>query len=333
MKQLLIHIGYPKTATTTLQNHLFTVLDGEKKLNYLGRSNKICKRFQYGEEFVSKLVFDNKGANIDSQYFSEDLLNVISNEDIVLSFKNISQNKVLNDSDPTKVPEKLYSIFHSLDYTVKILVTIRAQVDMIHSFYVEGFKWHFRHEKSLDTFEKYLLEGVGKKENGIFLMFYYYNVIKSYVDVFGLDNVKILLYEDMVYDKENYIKEVSEFLSIDSDTVGEVIFNKKDNVKLKNNEGSYTNHLTFDQIVIDMFRRLLPRYCFVKLKENKGLRYFVINMTKFLRIFKFGSVKFIPKLDENQKVTIYDEFCHSNYKLATEFGVDINKLKRYGYVK
>ena len=38
MKKLLLHIGYPKTATTTLQESVFKKLFKLEKINYLNKS-------------------------------------------------------------------------------------------------------------------------------------------------------------------------------------------------------------------------------------------------------------------------------------------------------
>lgn len=42
-KNLIIHIGYPKTATTTLQFSLFTDLHKAKEINFLGKVPKIYR--------------------------------------------------------------------------------------------------------------------------------------------------------------------------------------------------------------------------------------------------------------------------------------------------
>ena len=45
MKKVILHIGYPKTGTTTLQESVFKNLHQAKLINYLGRSRNKINRF------------------------------------------------------------------------------------------------------------------------------------------------------------------------------------------------------------------------------------------------------------------------------------------------
>ncbi|MBV1899520.1 MAG: sulfotransferase domain-containing protein [Cycloclasticus sp.] len=332
MKELLFHIGYPKTATSTLQNHLFTTLDEKKQINYLGRSNRGLSKFKAGEAMINELVFGLSNSKIDQCTLSDDVLNVISNEDVVLSFKNIIGNDVLSESDPTEVAEKLGGVLSHHDCNVKVLVTLRAQADLVHSFYVEGYKWHFRHVKSLDTFEKYIAQGLESKSNGVFLMFYYYEVIKSYVNVFGKDNVEILFYEDIRLEVDTYSKKLAELLSVEAGLVKNVLLNKNDNVKSKVDKGSYTNALSLDQILVDVFRIILPKKFFIGLKGNKVVSSMVGQLGKYLKKYMVGRAHLIPNLDVVQREIILNEFSSSNTRLIEEFNLDRGKMKKYGYI-
>lgn len=55
MKKLIIHIGYHKTATTTLQMNLFTLLHDKGYIEYLNHTNLIDDNL---EQFNVKNIVD-----------------------------------------------------------------------------------------------------------------------------------------------------------------------------------------------------------------------------------------------------------------------------------
>ncbi len=90
MKKLLIHIGYPKTGTTTLQEEIFVELHELGKINFLGRTVKSShtrtgKSAFNGVEWVCQIrkyfILEEPLKN-DHQVLKPDILNVISDEDL-----------------------------------------------------------------------------------------------------------------------------------------------------------------------------------------------------------------------------------------------------------
>ena len=56
----------------------------------------------------------------------------------------------------------------------------------------------------------------------------YYDVISYLASQFGKENVKVLLYEQFVKNKKDYIKELTDFLGIDSSSALEMVEGKHD---------------------------------------------------------------------------------------------------------
>ena len=109
--KFFIHIGYPKTASTYLQLHIFR---NNNNINFLGRPSNIWEeKLSVIEKMIFKYddkEFDNELPNIlnilKDINFSEEKINLISNETFLRSsrhelpngadiFKNISRLKVI----------------------------------------------------------------------------------------------------------------------------------------------------------------------------------------------------------------------------------------------
>lgn len=140
MAKIFVHIGLPKTATTTLQRQVFSNISNES-LNYLGvyqpRESKQNSLYNYfyraiytGKKIdkVQKLIEIelNKGRNL-----------LISEEMIVLStFENKWRANIKN----------LYQIIKPFDYL--IIVTVREPASAMFSFYAQRYKMFKKLDKS-----------------------------------------------------------------------------------------------------------------------------------------------------------------------------------------
>ena len=109
--KLLLHIGYPKTATTTLQKLLFNKLYKDNQINYVFKDNDNKELFDF--------IVLGKNSR---KSFSENLLNVISDETLVLSSTNI---------------EDVCKRVLSLTKDIKVVVNIRNHSNLIFSWYVQ----------------------------------------------------------------------------------------------------------------------------------------------------------------------------------------------------
>jgi hypothetical protein len=334
MKEVLLHIGYPKTATSTLQNNLFYELHLDGKINFLGRSKRGNKVFNPSEKLVQEAMFGNPIPTGQALHLSEDLLNIISNEDISFSFYNIDGARYLKPCDPFVTAERLYTYFASEDCKVKILITLRSQDSLIPSYYVEGFRWHFRYEESLDTFDKFVNQGLAHKMNGMFRMFYFFEIIEKYADLFGKENITILMYEDITHDIDSFSSKLSEAIGCNESSVSETFAVNFDNKKIKTDGGSFTDKITLNQYLVDIVKKRVSEEQFTRLKNIllkiggqpiKGL-------LESISHIQVGGSEFVRKPDQDTLRLIRNEFRIGNMALAERYNIDIDKMSKYGYI-
>ena len=75
MSDLLIHVGYPKTATTTLQEALFSYLNSQGHINYLGITVKADPHFNsFYDLFSGYMASIPFGASITSDVLNYQLV-------------------------------------------------------------------------------------------------------------------------------------------------------------------------------------------------------------------------------------------------------------------
>lgn len=146
---------------------------------------------------------------------------VIKSQDEYLSLFNDAENeKVIGESSA----DYLYyynSVIPSIKTICphpKILIMLRNPVDRAYSAYR-----HMIMDKREDlSFEKALqCEDNRKSDNYEFIWYYkdvgfYYKQVEQYIDSFGGENVKIVLYDDFVENSIKIMKDVYKFLDVDA---------------------------------------------------------------------------------------------------------------------
>lgn len=108
---------------------------------------------------------------------------------------------------------------HQARHTMKIIIMLRNPVDRAFSAYT----YLRRENRETFTFERALKEEKRRKQADYSpIWFYrevglYYEQVKRYLDIFGKDQVKILLYDHFINDLQNSIVEILEFLDLYKD--------------------------------------------------------------------------------------------------------------------
>ena len=328
MKTVYIHIGYPKTATSALQNNLFSNQHNEGKINYLGKRSIDIGKNNSTSTFI-ECILNDSCIPTEKLTMLSDIPNVISYEELTISLlDNERQNPLLAAK---KI--KLYFEKYFPDYKVFILVSLRNQVDLIHSFYTEAYTWHFRHDESVNTIDKYVENGIGNSENEAFQMFYYTKILREYKKHFGIDNIKILFFEDLESNRVTYVKELSNFFKIEQSVVSSSL-KVKINTKLRDIKGyntqAYTISFFFEQdyyyssnLIIKIIRTLGRLSIFKKLYKFIDARYGEKIITSGKKILFFT-----PEVT----LRIKNHFSAENQLLANEFNLDLEKMSKYGYL-
>lgn len=195
---------------------------------------------------------------------------------------------------------------------IKVLIILRHPVERAYSQF--NFHRMLGHEKMNSDFEEVLeneevVLGVKSRESWFWPAYYkskslYYNQIKRYVDTFGRDNVHLIVFEEMIKDrnKPNLIA-TCKFLDIDE------------------NHEFLSNHS--NPTVLNFHSGYMERLRSIK---NKLLKIFpeeYINPIKDAIIRR--SYKKPPKLVKEVKEKLYEKyFLEDVKKIERDFGVDLS---------
>jgi hypothetical protein len=222
MSTLFVHAGYPKTATSTFQKHVFS---SHPEIDYLG---KFIPGYRYRDERLFSEVEELMTSDSCRYKGVETLRRIIEEHRARCERKAllISSESFLHvtATDLGLVAERVKAAF----WPCKIIVTIRNQLDMIRSFYgMHGrfgqylFLMKSESEKlripiSLEQWLSYSFRAPAK---GFPAILHYRDVLRRYREVFGRENVGVFLFEEFVADRSAYIHRLSQFLGVDAEAM------------------------------------------------------------------------------------------------------------------
>ena len=200
-------VGFPKSGSTTfyylLKSHPEIFAPSIKELNYFNSD--------HNREF-KKHLGDN--------YFQ-----LASSEEEYSRFSQGGEDKIKGDFNPIYIfseeaPENIYHY----NPAAKILISVREPVSFLRSFHFQSLYNMIEDEpdflKALQLEESRRLgQNIPEYCHNPFYLFYtslvtYKRHIKRYTDIFGFDNVKIILFDDILRDEYTLYQEVLHFLKI-----------------------------------------------------------------------------------------------------------------------
>jgi len=194
---MLIHIGYHKTATTWLQNIYFS---NHPQIAFVGKHPDLW------QQLISPYELDFKVESA-KNYFYPKIDEAIKNDKFpVFSSERLSGNPHSGAYDNKNMADRLLSVFPQ----AKILIVIREQRSAILSNYKQYIQ-----VGGICTLKEYLFPPVDGKiplfrlEN-----FKYHKLIEYYAKLYGLDNVKVMIYEQFKNNPIEFISELANFMNI-----------------------------------------------------------------------------------------------------------------------
>jgi len=332
VKKLLIHVGYPKTATTTIQDSLFANLNEAGKINYFGKASYSSNAyFKQAVRLVNSISY-NQNFKVDDLKISSKKLNVISLEEFTIPVysREIRTGRKIVDS--FEYSQRLASLFKNVVDSIEIMVTVRNQKDLIYSYYVQVYDL-FINDKCNNTPTKFIFEEgkILRKER--FKNFYFLDLLKKYEESFGKENIHILLFEDLKNDSKFFCDQLSQIINVESSLVETLLTGKHLREKKKSETGYYAEVKKTNALgkVLNQLRKSdLGDKIYNFYKERYGSNSKILNSIR-KRMYKEDSI-FIPKLSEEEKNIIFQEFRESNLKLSEKYNLDQEKLKKYGYI-
>jgi hypothetical protein len=184
------------------------------------------------------------------------------------------------------------------ELNIKVLLSIRRQDTWLASRFAEDSSKRF--QVSNNDFQNYINSVLNMVKNGEAEGLDYYNLNKMLVDLFGKQNVKILLYEDLQCMLNDYIFDICELGVFDSNML-------QDKLRYKLNTASINSNTWKGKQYVPNF--LSSKSILGTLLRKSSLYPFIKN--------KFSRRKLSIILDNETQKQILKAFYSSNYNLDT----------------
>ena len=238
MSEVIVHIGLPKCASTTLQNRYF---DNHDQIFYLGsRIKSKPKNDLFIQLFREVAVYPSKrtpDVNINDCFYTsliykKDLKEAISrkydshfvglfyekfiknslppNQKVVVSAEGLSVSTIV---PALEIAERLNHAFKR----AKIIVILRNPIDWLKSRYLQMYRGIPGKIKKLPNFSDWLQIHYQEraKIQSMYQDLCWGRLLRKYSTLFGSENIKVLLFEQFVKDKQQFLSELSNFSGID----------------------------------------------------------------------------------------------------------------------
>lgn len=333
MRKLIIHIGYPKTGTTSLQDGVFVNLHKQGKINFLGRSQYDKNNAFLQAPALSEYLWNYPEPDNINISLSDDLLNIISDE--VFTFPRAYREAEWGYTmqDPFTFPAKLKTCLQGIADDVNIVVTLRCQKDVMPSFYVQKFM-SWRDDENHNTPSKHFFGSTNHINKDLFGVYYYHDLLKKWADAFGKNSLNVLFYEDLTNDFDAFSKELSTITDLPGSEI-ESLLQGVHYRKTPMGDTGYIyekkHHTVAGGIVEKLFSIPWIKQTTKMIKKRFGLEN--NKLVKMLKKPLFPKEEFIiPPLTAQQENMIVNEFRENNLLLAKEFGLSREKMETYGYI-
>lgn len=234
---IIIHIGYPKTGTTTLQNHLFSKHSGINYIQnkkhpfaelihslYFDRENSVKRNLPYFRDILQNEVEKHDKQNV--YVFSSESLTSFS------MFFRFSPSPYVWTLEPNSVARKLFTVFceTGIFSNVKIIMSIRLQSELLKSMYAQVYNLVFKRFNATKDFQRFLQYALIENPNQFISdVLQYDGIVENYEDLFGIGNVDVQVFENLKHRPEEYVRKLCDFMQIDAVEANQIIHNKVEN--------------------------------------------------------------------------------------------------------
>jgi len=301
---ILIHIGYHKTASTWLQHQVFE----QPQTGFL----RALKKGQIKDQIVQphSLQFEAEQAR---EFYKQLEAEQSKSQISVVSSERLSGNPHSGGYDSKEIATRLKAVFPK----AKVLIAIREQVSAIASCYLQYVK--FGGPCSLASYLEPVARGSQTVPGFSFGHFDYHKLISYYIELFGRDSVLVLPYEIFRTSPQDFCDRITDFAG--AQKLSELPYNKVTNKRISTFSAKFARRLNT---------------VFSKTAFNPGaLDLPMIREGMYVPILALDAL--IPKsmhkiFDKKNKEYIQnlagDRYAEGNRKLSEELGIE---LSQYGY--
>lgn len=332
-KQLIIHIGYNKTATTTVQQSIFN--KHPKTLWLRELSPKEMDDMFVGIMFQREIPFSQNIEKYRTHFltsineFRSKRNNLEKDYNIVFSCEGLvgvsTSMHYFPDNfrwspDPVSAARKLKMLFDTeFIKSPKILITIRNQLTFAPSFYAESYPNVGRY-RSFRGFNKFIDNYYLKDRFDFFSSTLdYYEIARTYSGLFGKENVYVLPMEYLKNNNDKYNQVLSDLLSIDKDEITSYIkkYGSKNKRKLSNDYYRVRQRSVSDILYPDN-SNYPTHYPYLDSLFHKILRHIKNPLIRKKKLV----------YTEEQKLLMTKKYAENNKRLSNEFNLN---LDQFGY--
>nr|WP_319569934.1 hypothetical protein [uncultured Draconibacterium sp.] len=334
MKKLILHIGYPKTATTTFQLNLFAQLHKEGKIEYLNHLNKSTDYL--GDYYCKNIISYILTGTRNDEYLDElELLKSIDQKVVVISNENLSFfsenfSWAYSNSKAINNIKRIKNVFQNI-FDIEIIMTIRSQITMIPSFYTQQYFNIIEEVPKFKNFDRWFTENFHEKScNDV--IFNYNSLYNSYKKEFGENNIHVLLFEDLKENKNRICQQLSDIFDITPKIILEAIEGKAQNISKRSNALMYVDNPSLEKLLKIKIKYLLNRVFSRQSTVVIGRAIKKLIPKKLLSI-ELKKDLAIGELTSENINYIYDLFENENRSIGQNLNIDNQTLLNYKYLK
>jgi len=260
-RQCCIHVGVNKTGTTTMQRHLFP---GHKDVAYLGKIAQWGRR-KYTNPEVDRLL--NRLAGDRLTHGECDTMRAIYREQVA---PLLASNRVPVWSQEglcmAPAAKRLNRAKNILDVfgPCSVMIVIRRPEALTEALYFQRLqgaalgrrrKQRFNSHFSIEHWLEDRWQATGRFRIG---PLDYARTARQYACLFGMANVGVFCFEQLVESSDSFVTEISQFMGIEPVQAQQLMAGKRENVRWTDRQVKQFRQIE-NSPILSRFYRLMPR--------------------------------------------------------------------------
>ena len=308
MKQLILHIGYPKTATTALQKSIFSQLQGDawEVISPEQRDGVISN-------LEMKRVLQGDLPALQEQVRSSTKNWFISIEGLVFDcIRDMCDGRRFRPRSWELTLKAIDEFYRANGFDdIRILVWLRAQDELLHSVYAQSFTNFFSNISDFDSVSKYIKRILTASSSRDPLVFAYHfsNILVPIIDLYGRNRLNVMFYEEIEANAGREIEKLGSLIGFHFENRLE-----RTNVRRLGEDIKMTRPSTLWDILLGVKKRYLGW-----LKLPVGLKRLLGNLSAKV---VFGDPKQVSLTATDRKL-IMAAFSEDNRELGVRLGLEL----------
>jgi hypothetical protein len=234
---IMLHFGFPKTASSSLQFGLFLPLHKENQINL--KTWRRDNNAEHLDQRPSSRLFKREPILEHYLNYKNNMLNILSDESFTAPIR-LRRNNFGNElEDPINFPKKIKTqITNTCGNAINFIpvVFIRQQSHLLYSQYVE--EYNLKQYRGVDL----LFDGNGNIDLEGYEIYRFADYIEELENVFGKGKINIFLYEKWQQNYNEFINFFSKHTDLETTLINSLLKNSSYNSKKKNSRGYFTKN-------------------------------------------------------------------------------------------